>query len=599
MAKTVNPIQIFQKKLTTAMQYSSIRKNDASGVPSLFASSGMSNKHKSDGASYLHKRGGKVRQKVDILALVDDAIEDGATDEAKQKAFAERAASEALVPQVKLKSPRRRSRSTPTPMNPLQRSKNGRDTTLDSEKDNNSIRSIRSLVHDSPKVSSITSPHTPAWKARLKKQGKEISNPLHSEKKPIDKTKSLTQPSPKSKGKSPKTGKRVLRKKSPVHSISLDLPFSRDEQPKELLLPRTQKSTNIHVAIDDFDKKEHDTGRSKKGKKEKKEKKKRKKKVKDDPPGLESVAGIKVYSATGSKVSVTKNGVGKVSYEESDSSFNNDDVIFRNDHQGPVKSDEIETKEGSSLCDKSVGNLRKKLDETHKQLENVARVSKQELSDLQKDVLAMKEAIRFRFMKDIHVQGKKNDVKYQAYKNVIDDKQKEIDDLRSANQRLRTAIQKIPKQTSEVIFSNQSLEEANEEVAGHIAGLEKFYKKLQTDQERLLHSNSKCKNEYLPRYRQQLWESRQHLDSETKIKNLYRDCIIKITKQIEKSRQSDLIENVSSMVLETEGEVNPKFDPKFLSTERFNSEDSLSSDSNDSDSSDSSSSCDSSYSEGS
>lgn len=229
------------------------------------------------------------------------------------------------------------------------------------------------------------------------------------------------------------------------------------------------------------------------------------------------------------------------------------------------------------------------------QLENVGRVSKRELADMENEFVNTKETTKYRLMKEINSQGKKNDVKYQKYKNVVDEKQKEIDDLRSANQKLRASIQKIPKQMAEVIFSNQSLEEANEEVASHIKGLEMFDKKLQTDQEKYIKSSDKCKNEYLPRYRQQLWQVGQHSESESKTKNSYRDCIIKITKKIETSRQANLIEEISSMALETEGEVNPKFDPKFLSAENFGSDDISSSDSDDTNSTDSSSSSDSDY----
>ena len=96
--------------------------------------------------------------------------------------------------------------------------------------------------------------------------------------------------------------------------------------------------------------------------------------------------------------------------------------------------------------------------------------------------------------------------------------------------------------------------------------LSNFDKKVQADQARLYQSSDKCKNQYLPKYRQQLWQGKQHLDSETKAKELYREVIIKITKRLEKSNQPRLLDEVSSMVVETEGEVNPKFDPKFLSS---------------------------------
>lgn len=609
------------------MQYSNIKENDASCVPSLFASSGMSNRHKTDGESYLHKRFAKKkgpdRQKVNILALVDGAIEDGATEEAKQKASAERAVSEAPVPGIKsaipakkstlkeqnsiselkarLQSPRRRrSKSTDRKVKQTHEFIKNKDLTLDSEKVNHSVSPLswnkKPLVHDTPKpqhAANVTpkSPHTPAWRARLNKQTKERSDPAQSEQKPsggIDKKRIIKEPSPKikTKSKSPKPGKRAERGKSSVQIISLnpcafELPLSRDDQPhKPKGLPplRTDKLSNSYVAPNAV-----------KVTRPKKDKEKKKKKKKKNNPSTHKVnTGGKKCAATGLKirVSTTKIDFGKANYEESESSFNNDDAIFGSTHS-PVKSDGLRTKVGAPSGDKYL-LLRKKLDETQKQVDNVSRVSKQELSDMKKDHENTKETIKFRLMKDHHAQGKKNDVKYQAYKKVVDEKQKEIDELRSANQKLRTTIQKLPKQMSEVIFSNQSLEEANEEVASHIGGLVNFTKKLQTDQDRFIHSKDKCKNEYLPRYRQQLWDSRQHLESETKIKTFYRDSIIKITKQIEKSRNVGLIEQISSMVLETEGEFNPKFDPEFLSSENVGFDDSSSSDYDENDSSDSS-----------
>lgn len=500
-----------------------MKKKEESGVPSLFSSSGASNRNKFDGASYFQKRNG--RQKVNILALVDGAIEDGATDEAKQKAHAERAASEAPVP----KSPSLRSKSR--------------------DRKPKQVQPILSVVRNSPGSLKSPSPHTPAWKSRLTKQAGPV-----------------TQPPPKSRGKSPKTGARAVRRKSTGKTIPSEPPLSRNEQAKGLPTSRIEKSVNPFI-------------KPKKEKKEKKKEKKEKKKEKKEKK--------KEKKATGPKIPAMKTGLGKVNYDNSINLFKDDDSIFTN-------TDRRDSKVTSPAGD-PIARLRKKIKETQKQLENVGRVTKRELADMEKEFVNTKETTKYRLMKDIHSQGKKNDVKYQKYKIVVDEKQKEIDDLRSANQKLRASIQKIPKQMAEVIFSNQSLEEANEEVASHIKGLETFDKKLQTDQEKYIKSSDKCKNEYLPRYREQLWRVGQHLESESKVKNSYRECIIKITKKIETSRQANLIEEISSMALETEGEVNPKFDPKFLSAEDFGSDVSSSSDSDDSESSDSSSDSDSDY----
>lgn len=207
---------------------------------------------------------------------------------------------------------------------------------------------------------------------------------------------------------------------------------------------------------------------------------------------------------------------------------------------------------------------RKELEETKQQLDNIAIVSKEDLRELEKEFRNKKEIVRFRLMKKKNVHEKKNAELLEEYKEMIDENQREIDEVRLANQRLRLTIEKLPKQMAELIFSNQTLETANKDAAGHTEQLGKFAKKLQTDQGQLLESSDKCKNEFLPRYRHELWERQQYLDAEIKVKNLYRDCLIKITKRIEKSRQIELFDEVAMMVIETEGEVNPKFDPNFL-----------------------------------
>jgi len=617
------------------MPNSDMKKDGSSGVPSLFAKKGTSNRNRSHGTSYLNKKRGKskdpVRRKVNILALIDGAIEDGASDEAKHKAFAERTASQAPVPQLRRSVPPKKSLSMPVV-------KKINVATVDPERENDSLRSFdRSTKYDIQKSNDNVNnapnlaaksfdSHTPAWKARLNKQGRKTSDEAKTRSKsPKPRSKSPKRTSGRSKSpkrtsvgskspkrtsgrskspkprtgrskspkprtgrsKSPKTGRKYQRKKSSEPTISFndsknfELPLSRDEnafQPKEL--PPLKKE--------------------KKDKKEKKEKKKKKKKK--DNSSHKSVPDGDEYSGPGFKIEDDREESEshksivdevhslstvdlkiKVDHGESISSINHESVIFRN-IQIPAKINERDT----MMSGTPLGNIRKNLDETQQEIINFAKGTKQELSDMENDFITSKETIRFQFMKDIHAKEKTNDVIFHEYKKVLDEKQKEIDELRAGNQRLRTTIQKMPKQISEVKRSNRALEDANEEVATHIKAIEKFSSKLQADQEKLLRSSDKCKNHYLPRHRQQLWESGLHLESEEKIKSLYRDCMIKITKQIEKCRQVDLIEQISSMVLETEGEVNPKFDPGFLSAENLESQSSSSSDSDDSDSSDSS-----------
>jgi hypothetical protein len=202
----------------------------ANGMPSFFSTS-MSNtpsrKNLVSGQkkSYLHKRG-SGRPKVNILALVDDAIEDGATDEAKQKASAERAALTAPLPashkklafvkrspiaeeQMPLPSTSESHSTKQKSVEKLSHTQN-----LEEEKKTSVIKNnfgqklhsttLISQMGDPPRSSTSASipsafgsnssnsvNPTPAWKARLKKQGKKLPEPVpHKLQSKDEKTKS-------------------------------------------------------------------------------------------------------------------------------------------------------------------------------------------------------------------------------------------------------------------------------------------------------------------------------------------------------------------------------------------------------------------------
>jgi hypothetical protein len=247
--------------------------------------------------------------------------------------------------------------------------------------------------------------------------------------------------------------------------------------------------------------------------------------------------------------------------------------------------------------DARLDRLRKELDDSKKKLESVTVNAKLELADMKKEYTLEKETLRIKFMKDIQTHKKANEKADKEHQKIMEQEQAQVEELKAANARLRATLKKLPMQMAEVTLSSESLSKANEDIAGHFEELNKFAKKLQADQNKLQESSRKCKDEYLPRYRQELWERQQHLNAETKVKNLYRDCMIKIHHRIDETNQVDLIEDVATMVLETEGEVNPKFDPKFLSQKtKKNSThdvDSESDSDSDSDSSDSDSDSDS------
>jgi hypothetical protein len=230
--------------------------------------------------------------------------------------------------------------------------------------------------------------------------------------------------------------------------------------------------------------------------------------------------------------------------------------------------------------------LRTRLAEVERRLESCRIDGAVELEALKKKIVSEKIQLSKEFGQQYRRHKIVNEKQAKTDQKAVDEEKNIVDKLREENKRLRATVEKYPYQMAEVMASSESLERANEEVAGHFKKLNEFTKKLQADHDRLEESNSQCRDKYLPRYRQELYERKKFSEGETKIKVLYRDCMLKIAKRFEKSRQPQLWEDINTLVIETEMGVNPKFDPRHLFAAESDS-DSSSSDSSSSDDSDS------------
>lgn len=656
----------------------------AAGSSTRFINSDTSYQRK----SYLHKRGGRLhgtgRPKVNILALVDDAIEDGATDEAKKKASAGRAALTAPIPaQKKVVHVKRSIAEGKNYIQSIGTHSATQKTTEKLSHSQNLEESTSSSTSVQPVFGSSSSNSvTPAWKVRLEKKGKKIpevesfriTKPAATPKPELKpwqvRIKAQEKKMPESSSYENNSSRNYKSKESPILALpsSLSIPpndnapvvdTDRKEIPgsaeligstKEkkrknpieskmnnvgptarIILPTIVKPKNDRcgdndssencnndvTSIPDTDRNDHPDTIEPSGSTE-------------ETYPLDSKAkpivvdaSSKFVGQTFAKLDIGNGGGDKKSdkYEDSDGlvydSFEeltykdsalqcgkklvttrlNISEEERSDNAKdeydavPKKINFLSSCEGkdskasrTSRDDMVLDRLRQEIDETKKRLDNVTVDHKRNLLELEHEFTTRKKTVSFSLLKKIQHQEQKNKKLNKEYENLIDKKKMEIDELRLGNQRLRIPLKKLPQQMAQMIASNNSLEKSNEEIAGHLDDLRNFSEKLQNDQDLLLQSSDKCKNEYFPRYRQELWERQEFLDAEIKIKNLYRDCNIRITKKIERSRQIGLIESVSAMVLETEGEVNPKFDPKFLFKNDSDSNSSTSSDFDDSDS---------------
>ena len=238
------------------------------------------------------------------------------------------------------------------------------------------------------------------------------------------------------------------------------------------------------------------------------------------------------------------------------------------------------------IYDSTAEELRARLAEVERQLESCRIDGTVELEALEKKIASEKIHLSKEIGRQIRQHKVVNEKQAKSDQKAVDEEKRIVEKLREENKRLRATVEKYPYQMAEIMASSESLQKANEEVAGHFQKLNEFTKKLQADHDRLKESNAQCRDNFLPRYRQELYERKYYSEGETRIKVLYRNCMLKIAKHVEKSRQPKLWEDINIFVIETEGDVNPKFDPRHLFAAESDS-DSSSSDSSDSNDSDS------------
>jgi hypothetical protein len=642
----------------------------ANGIPSAFSnvlkspigtskpssSSTLKSSQHSKGSIHSKNSTHRDRPKINILALVDDAIEDGATEEAKEKAATEKAMATApVLPKKKVikvikKQPAKTAvvqdenadlepevgnsvdenpAKTPVAEPPKPRSARIISTVEKAVESENTSSGVPSLFGSTVKASNNGA--APAWKARVKAQGKKLpdSPQTEAEKQPTPlppkssslrssnykpSTQSLApaSPTPQDKPSSSKDFKRVSPagkssssptkasprpspKQSPKpslrhfgkNSVSNRSPLVPPKSPLPSAPPLVKSPpvaaavSDDEISISDADSDTPSVGEP----------------VITSPP-LQTPKKVPspASPSKGSKKALTSaddtddddtddgaysSPKKKLSGKASNGAASPRPLTSRSTASPrAAKATSISSPSGRAADmadamrlsrvgekargDRAVERLQKELEEVTSKVENAASNAEQELADLKKEHEMEKQALRVTFMKDIQAHKKVTEKQDKEHQKMVDQEQQAIEELRAANQKLRATLEKLPRQMAELAASNQSLEKANEEIAGHFDELLKFSKKLQTDQDRLQESSAKCKNEFLPRYRQELWERQQFLNAETKIKNLYRDCMIKIANKIERTSQVDLIEEIATMVLETEGEINPEFDPKLL-----------------------------------
>jgi len=229
---------------------------------------------------------------------------------------------------------------------------------------------------------------------------------------------------------------------------------------------------------------------------------------------------------------------------------------------------EESSKNAKELIEKQIDVINNRLEEIEKEVANG-------IAELKKAAVAKKKLLDEEWGPQIDAAKEMNAKKDKKNQNLQSGAQRISEKLRAENKRLRGEKDKYPPQILEMRRKNASLEEANRSAAQTFVALKKMARKLEGDHEKLHAQNEKCKTQYLPKYRNELRMRKKHIDTEIAVKEVYRDTMIKIGNRVTQTRNVELIEAITNMVIDIEGELNPKFDPKILFAGESSSDDSL------------------------
>jgi len=250
---------------------------------------------------------------------------------------------------------------------------------------------------------------------------------------------------------------------------------------------------------------------------------------------------------------------------------------------------------------KTPEELREELDDVKKKLKESKEGKKKKLKEMEENLKDRKKELDETFGTQISGSRKQKEKNEKHHQHIQAGAQKIMAKFREENHGLRATATKLPKQIKEMKRTNNAYDRTTQQILMQNEALQQFCDKLQQDQDKLQLASNIHRDEYIPFYRVEIREKQRQVDLEKKIRNQYREAMLKVCKRIVNTKEVDLIEEISLKILEVEGQFNPSFDPSVLfiredgtkATESDSDSDSGDDDDDSSSSSDSSSDSDS------
>jgi hypothetical protein len=131
-----------------------------------------------------------------------------------------------------------------------------------------------------------------------------------------------------------------------------------------------------------------------------------------------------------------------------------------------------------------------------------------------------------------------------------------IEYLKKENQKVREAIVGVEKDIVLARKQDDVLQQRKRQVADQIAALDEFIAKINAKIKKNESMDSKCRTRYLPRHREDLEDRDNHCILESRVRNMYRDCIDTILFSLgDRNKDRTLNESVIRVVTELEQEI--------------------------------------------
>jgi len=213
---------------------------------------------------------------------------------------------------------------------------------------------------------------------------------------------------------------------------------------------------------------------------------------------------------------------------------------------------------------KTPDELREELDEIKKKLKESKESREKKLIEMEENVKQRKKELDDTYGTEIDGRRKEKEKHERHHNQIQAGAQKIMAKFRDENHGLREKTTRFPRQNKELKRTNNAYDRTTQQILMQNNALQQFCDKLQYDQDKLQMSSNIHRDEYIPFYRVAIREKQEEVDLEKKIRNIYREGMVKVCKRIMNTRELDLIETVSMLISEVEGEFNPSFDPSIL-----------------------------------